>query len=420
MVNQQLLDYIKQQLQQGVGKEEIKNSLLANNWQEKDIDEAFALIAKSEQPVSYGMPETTFSQPGSSVKVSNKPAVLIISLILGAVIIGGAVFGYFYYFQSPERIVQKMTEKMVEVKSLEYTGQITAEIETSNLFAISPLGNGDLLQPQQPSAKQTGKFSIDFSGASDLRDLNKPKAMFRFDINTDILSQVFGIEARTVENIIYLKLSNVPDLGFFDLSFLKNQWIKIDPESIKKQFGLEKLEEQLKEARKEQELSPEQMEQIKEIAARAKIFKITEKLASEKIDGINTHHYKFMIDKEGLIQLFTEINKTMQEESLTEKELQELNESLQAVETPEGEIWIGKKDLLLYKILLELDIKETEKTKSEGKITILVQFKNYGKAVQIDIPTPVKTMEEIMVELFGELFGGGLQNLEPNFQLPGQ
>jgi hypothetical protein len=44
MVNQQLLDYIKQQIQQGVDREQIKNSLLANGWQEEDINEAFALI----------------------------------------------------------------------------------------------------------------------------------------------------------------------------------------------------------------------------------------------------------------------------------------------------------------------------------------------------------------------------------------
>ncbi|XOB46799.1 MAG: hypothetical protein ACKKMV_01310 [Candidatus Nealsonbacteria bacterium] len=410
MINQQLLDYIKQQLRQGVSKEEIKNSLLTNGRQAKDIDEAFNSIGQLEQPESYGAPGTTFPQSDiSSVKPQKKKLTLIISVILGVMIIGGGVFGYFYYFQSPERIVQKMTEKMTEIKSLEYTGQITVEIETSNLPALSPLGNGNLQQPKEPSSlKQTGKFSIDFSGASDLHDLNNPKALFKFDINTDVLPQSFGLEVRTIENITYLRLSNVPDLGFFDLSFLKNQWIKVDPEAIKKQFGLEKLDEQLKEVQKEQELSPEQIEQIREVVASIKIFEITEKLPSEKIDEANTHHYKFVIDKEGLIELFTEISKIIQNKSLTEKELQELNESLQAIERSEGEIWIGKKDLLLYKILLSLNIKETEKTKSEGKITMTVQFKNYNKAVQIDIPTSVKTLEEILGELFGGLFGDGL------------
>jgi hypothetical protein len=44
MVNQQLLDYIKQQLQQGMNNEQIKQSLLANGWQNTDIQEAFNTI----------------------------------------------------------------------------------------------------------------------------------------------------------------------------------------------------------------------------------------------------------------------------------------------------------------------------------------------------------------------------------------
>ena len=41
MVNQQLLDYIKQQLQQEKNNEQIKQSLIAKGWQSADIEEAF-------------------------------------------------------------------------------------------------------------------------------------------------------------------------------------------------------------------------------------------------------------------------------------------------------------------------------------------------------------------------------------------
>ena len=42
MVNQELIKYIKQQLQSGVDKEEIKQALLAQGWQEVDINEGFS------------------------------------------------------------------------------------------------------------------------------------------------------------------------------------------------------------------------------------------------------------------------------------------------------------------------------------------------------------------------------------------
>lgn len=42
MVNQQILDYIKQQLQQGIPKETISSNLLSQGWQQQDVNEAFS------------------------------------------------------------------------------------------------------------------------------------------------------------------------------------------------------------------------------------------------------------------------------------------------------------------------------------------------------------------------------------------
>lgn len=44
MVNQQLLDYIREQLKAGVDRKEIKDVLLNVRWEESDIDEAFQII----------------------------------------------------------------------------------------------------------------------------------------------------------------------------------------------------------------------------------------------------------------------------------------------------------------------------------------------------------------------------------------
>lgn len=52
MGNQQLFDYIKQQLQQGLSKKEIKNLLMASGWQEKEIEEVFISIQNSVDKMS--------------------------------------------------------------------------------------------------------------------------------------------------------------------------------------------------------------------------------------------------------------------------------------------------------------------------------------------------------------------------------
>lgn len=44
MVNQQLIDYIKQQLEQGISFEAIIRELLTNGWQRPDLEEAFRIV----------------------------------------------------------------------------------------------------------------------------------------------------------------------------------------------------------------------------------------------------------------------------------------------------------------------------------------------------------------------------------------
>jgi len=415
MINQQLLDYIKQQSSQGVSKEQIKSSLLASGWQTSDIEEVFNSIATTEQSAIIP-PASSSSQPFSTFspqpqKKFNK-ALLASILIIGALVIGGGAFAYFYYFQSPEKVVQRMTAKLAEIKSLEYSGEIKAEVDASNLTS-----GASLLQPTQPTAtKKASNFSINFNGVSDVKDLNNPQGSFSFNINTDALTEGqfnFGLEVRNVGKVIYVKISDVPNLGFFDLSTVKNQWVKIDTEALKKQFGLEKLEEQLKEAQKQQELSPEQIEKLKEAVQSAKIFKITQKLPSEKISGVNTYHYKFTIDKQGIKKLITDISQIVQNKALTEKEIADFDKSLEAIELPEGEIWIGKKDLLPYKLSLSSIFKETDTSKASSKVSFILTFKNFNKPVQIEIPAQAKPLEEILGGLFG-----GLQGLSPSGTFP--
>ncbi len=97
MVNQQLLDYIKQQSQQGTNNEQIKQSLLANGWQNADIEEAFNSINYPAQ-----------SQPASNF--SNKAPVqiwkIIVASLIGVVVVGGGI-----YFASQTFFKSKETPK---------------------------------------------------------------------------------------------------------------------------------------------------------------------------------------------------------------------------------------------------------------------------------------------------------------------
>jgi len=52
MINQQLLDYIKQQTQEGTDREQIKTILLNSGWQAEDVEEAFATLENKVTPAN--------------------------------------------------------------------------------------------------------------------------------------------------------------------------------------------------------------------------------------------------------------------------------------------------------------------------------------------------------------------------------
>lgn len=123
MVNQQLLEYIKQQLQQGIGRDQIKNSLMSNGWQPQDIEEGFNTISQSlpveQNSVSLVKPATAMWK------------IIVVSLV-GIVIIGGGI-----YFAS---------QKFLKEQSLELYSEPTNQQEgTSAQTKNEP---GEITQPQ--------------------------------------------------------------------------------------------------------------------------------------------------------------------------------------------------------------------------------------------------------------------------------
>jgi len=424
MANQQVLDYIKLQIQRGVGIEEIKNTLIASGWEIADIEEAFSIVS-SLNPPSSPQEESLIlnSEPSQTIidqplKKPKKKAILIAIAIIGLVLIGGIAFGYFYFIQSPERMAKIMIKRLSTIKSLDYSGEIKTEISmqiNSQNLLMNPLGGQGGLSglEQELPQKQEFSFLVNFNGTADAQDLNNPKASFA--LTTKTLPQEkpsFGMEFRILNKITYIKLTEVPGSEFLDVSFLKNQWIKIDLKEMEK-LGLKT--ETPKEL--EKTLTREQEDKIVNIIKQAKLFKTSQRLADEKIEGANTFHYKFTIDNEELKRVILEIDKITLEMSLTEQEIKDFNKGFESIGPIEGEIWLGKTDLLPHKFLFSLTIKETEignlggeestgasLGKFSGKFTATVFLKNFNKPAQVEIPSEVKNIEEIVNQLFGGFF----------------
>lgn len=385
MINEQLIAYIKQQLRAGISKEEIKNILLANNWQEGEINETFIMVEKLNQPISQSTQES-FTQPQNK---SNKLLKVIIFSGIALTLIVSSVFGYFYYLKSPQRIIEGMFKNMTEVKSLDYEGRISTQIESAEFLDFSKKYIGDF------EKGQGNNFLLNINGSFDISDLNNLKLLSAINASSGFFKGKAGIEIKTTDNICYLKINNVPNFPILiDLSFLENQWIKFDLNEIKNYAKESGLEKGVDEFGKQQAILNEKKEQVKNAIKKANIYIIT-KSSNSQIDGKLTHHYEFTLSKEKLINLFLEINRIMRDNSFTEKEINELEELLKRVEMPTGEIWIGKEDLLLYKMIINLNLND-EKIGLNGKISIAADFNNHNKSIKVDTPSSAKTIEEVV------------------------
>ena len=205
MINQQLLDYVKQQKSLGMARGEIRGALLAQGWQMPEINEALDFSPSAGQPIPErpAMPQAYSSLPE---KKSNKILPAVISAIGGLLIIGGGALAYFYYFPSPEKVLEKMMVKTSEIKTVEYSGEVRAEINAE-------INYGDFGVESEQSEK-TNKFSVSLTGLSDAQDPGNPKSQLVFNLKMDIPNQeefTFGLETKNLDKVLYLKAGNLPE-----------------------------------------------------------------------------------------------------------------------------------------------------------------------------------------------------------------
>jgi hypothetical protein len=441
MVNQKLLDYVKQQRQEGTAsQDQIRNTLLTAGWQAADIDEAFKSLAPTQPAVgsSFSGPAVStqsasnqstasqpvfsqpimakpaiFSQPGvaaaaspkissfaSAPKLNKQTLIIIIAVVVGLLLIGGGVLAYFSYFQSPDRIMGEMFEKIVTIKSLEYTGDVkadlsvdTASLLNNNAASLLSVNTNSASPSLATSTKKNGSLSFNFNGSSDWHNKSAFQGLLAFTMQVDMPTVgdfSLGSEIRTINNSLYVELTKAPNIMLIDLSPLENQWVKIDESNVTST-----------ENKVSDRFSPSAVAQIKAAFSRDKFFKITANLPSETVNGVNTYHYKFIIDREGLRNFIIDVDKTAASSMLTGQNLADFNKQMTDLAMPAGEIWIGKNDLLPYKLSFNYDLKATETSQVSGNVKVVLSAKNFNKSLQVAIPAPVKSPQEIMSGLFG-------------------
>ncbi len=87
MVTQELIQYIKTQIQAGQTKETVMSNLIANKWSESDIESAFQTIRPNLNSAA-----SSNSTPSSNSSNKSFPLILVLVLIVCLVLVAGEVF----------------------------------------------------------------------------------------------------------------------------------------------------------------------------------------------------------------------------------------------------------------------------------------------------------------------------------------
>ena len=263
----------------------------------------------------------------------------------------------------PEEVMAKMTLKMDALKTVHSLGLI--EIK----------GKED--------AKEVLKLTVNFKGDFDQTDPKIPKLAGDFEVILAFEGMEFSLagESRTIGEISYFKLTTVPAVAELEPFFhLFRQWIKIDPVAIGNwiknmmgQMSIPGMEEMWKKQIEKQKEMKEKLERLI-VERKPYLIKVKKELPDKEIGETKVYHYLLALNKEEGKKLILEImpiyletvfeykseflpeelrpspeeiaeekKKVMEE---TEKALSQFFEKIGEIE---GEVWIGKKDLYLYR-----------------------------------------------------------------------
>lgn len=428
MTDQQVIDYIKKTKAAAVSDEQIKSALLKNGWTEQEISENFQAAGFSAQssgavPLTKPAPETAKpsikTEPMATYSFPDRKrgrlagllvSIIIILVLFSAIGVGLALYSHFWdplwnpFRPSPETVIKNMLANMKNVKSYHALAQGEVSITANNT--------------------STGKLSFSTDGESDITDVKNPKANFTFTVDLTVpgsalIPDSYSASANivAVDNTLYFQLNDfaIPSTYSFpglDISQIQGKWLKFDQDSMKALSQGQGMQIDFS-ADNNQELT----KQIQDLVSTENILSVDKELNDEVISEQGTYHYSVKVTKEKLKDLANKIiDLQMQQTSSQSQDNDNTAITLLAKNMAEAfvgsfvdaigdlniEMWIGKKDYLLYKSQIDKSI-DINKIFPGSNVQLAVKFNisdsNFNKPISVQKPESSLKIEDVLLPL---------------------
>ncbi|MCK4592825.1 hypothetical protein KAT63_05335 [Candidatus Parcubacteria bacterium] len=403
----------------------------------KDKDENIENIANNISAESKGTGSLLINSGKNLFHNKKKNKDLAVPIVLGIVLILiiGSVAAYFLINkeikqekENPQQIIKSSMEAMNSVESYAFKGNF----------------NFNFIK----SVEEEFFLAIEFDGETDEKDPNNIKSLLRIKPQMDIYQEGgseniffdFSVMSfgETGKETAYLKLNDF-DLGVAGIMYgeiiipYKNNWYSLDIREMQKKnnYSIEEYSD-----------SKEMTEKIKKLFGKYEIIEFQENLGDIKLGNIETYHYQVGLDSEALLSFYIELFKIIPSSGFSgsdmgnfEAELEKNKEEILAVLDEimvimKTEIWIGKKDKMIYKMSMngkydqefmdEIEKKlnkinpkkEFDKVDSVNNDLLCFSFdmaitmSNFNQPVKITEPKETEDLMKIIEETFGGFMGG--------------
>ncbi|MEK9173355.1 MAG: hypothetical protein AAB594_02175 [Patescibacteria group bacterium] len=429
MANPDILSYLKQSLATGESVEVAKKALLGVGWRDSDIDATIKElgVVSSVKPEVLGREQSGFrSQPaGIQPQVyrgTSRKKVFFFVVVALLIFSGGGAYAYFYVFETetPEAVLAEAVSNLLAMKSLGSEASFTLRIPEGPDFFGSSFG-------ESPDSRETFPASIDVGvkGYFDLADRLKPIGSESFEVNVEYGGEKFNLsfEFLFFGQKIYLKVTKVSGvlaekIGV-DPTLVLNKWILLEPTDLGGGGSFltgGMLMPQV--APPDFSFSKKQVEDL--TRAFYKIFRVKEELGQEDAGGAKSYHYILTVDRDEVKKIIIEYWKAVAPPGDVspegEKEFEiAINDGLKGffdyidknVDSKGLEVWIGKKDKLLRKTVLEVKINDKD-SGFKADMGFAVDYSGFDEPVNVEEPKDAISIEDLMASLGG---GGGAGSL---------
>lgn len=395
MVNDQVLEHVREQQSKGVPAEHIRRTLLAQGYSEANIEEVLGLVFIPASPV--------IPQRRSSKKIM----IIVVVTICVALLAGGGAYAYFAMMHTPQKVLGEMFKKLPSTYAYQFSGELTADVDLEKMIALNLYHNSSASTEE---LEQVANTAITFSGFVNNQDTETPQSQITFGLSSDLpeLTGKESLSIRSLGKVFYFNIVGLPPMiaAVFIGSDIDNQWIKVDTEALVQQFGLTELQQKIEELQSKNEPTDEDVKKVQDIVRSAlpRLVSVTGTLPSEKVDGVSSYHYGFAFDIEAGKNMVDDLVAAVGHDSITDKQIQNYKKSIERLSTLTGEVWIGKKDFLPYKVVLHVDFDDDDLQTAGATGVLSVTFSQYNVPQTVQVPEGAKPIEELFAGFAQALF----------------